>query len=151
MASTPLDPSQDPDRPDRRETSTPTRELAALVVEAMQSKKAHDVVVIDVHAVSGVTDYYVVATGASDLQVRAIVEAVEQQVREATGEKPWKREGLQHLQWAVLDYVDVVVHVFDPERRTFYDFERLWGDAPTEHVAEDATEVALLAEPPTAS
>ena len=76
--------------------------------------------------------------------MRAIAEAVREQVKEEIGERPWKREGTQHNQWVVLDYVNVVVHVFDRERRAYYDLERLWGDAPTEHVAEDADAVELL-------
>lgn len=128
----------------KRSTPTPARELAALVVEAMQSKKAVDVTVVDLREVSGVTDYFVIGTGESDLQVRAIAEAVRELVKERTGERAWKREGTQHNQWVLLDYVDVVAHVFDRERRAYYDLERLWGDAPSEHVADDATEVALL-------
>ncbi len=127
----------------QRATHHPTRDLAALVVEAMQSKKAVDVTVIDVREVSGVTDYFVIGTGESTLQVKAIADAVREQLKE-TGERPWKREGTQHNQWVVLDYVDVVAHVFDRERRAYYDLERLWGDAPVEHVAADATSVALL-------
>jgi ribosome-associated protein len=131
-------------RAKRRSTRTPSVTLAGLAIEAMRSKKAIDVTVIDVRKVSGVTDFFVIGTGQSDLQVRAIIEAVQEQIKEQVEERPWKKEGTERMQWAVLDYVDVVVHVFDPERRSFYDFERLWGDAPTEHVAEDATEVAIL-------
>lgn len=130
----------------KRSTQLPAHDLAALVVEAMQSKKAVDVTVIDVREVSGVTDFFVIGTGESNLQVRAIAEAVREHVREQAGERPWKREGTQHNQWVLLDYVDVVAHVFDRERRDYYDLERLWGDAPVEHVADDATEVALLRE-----
>lgn len=128
----------------KRSTHRPARDLARLAVEAMQSKKAVDITVIDVRNVSGVTDYFVIGTGGSDMQVRAIAEAVREQVKEQTGERPWKREGTQHNQWVVLDYVNVVVHVFDRERRAYYDLERLWGDAPSEHVAEDADTVELL-------
>ncbi len=141
-----MTPSRPASPPPEKKRSTPTsaRELAALIVEAMQDKKAVDVTVVDVREVSGVTDYFVIGTGESNLQVRAIAEAVRELVRERTGERPWKREGTQHNQWVLLDYVDVVAHIFDRERRTYYDLERLWGDAPTEHVADDATEVALL-------
>jgi len=146
MPPTP-DPTTAPDRPKLRASaaSTPAREIARMAVEALQAKKGSDILVIDVRNVSGVTDYYVLATGASDLQVRALVESVEEQIREAVGEKPWKREGTEHLQWVVLDYVDVVVHVFDPERRAFYAFERLWNDAPSEAVHDETEHVALLA------
>ena len=132
--------------PKQRSTQLPARDLAALVVEAMQSKKAVNVAVIDVREVSGVTDYFVVGTGESSIQVKAIADAIREQIRDAVGERPWKREGTQHNQWVLLDYVDVVAHVFDRERRDYYDLERLWGDAPVEHVADDATEVALLQE-----
>lgn len=141
-----MSPTPSPSSPPQkmRSTQMPARDLAALVVEAMQSKKAVDVTVIDVREVSGVTDFFVIGTGESNLQVRAIAEAVRELVKERSGERPWKREGTQHNQWVLLDYVDVVAHVFDRERREYYDLERLWGDAPVEHVAEDATEVALL-------
>ena len=133
-----------PDRPSERASVVPAAELVRLAVEALHSRKALDVMVIDVRKQSGVTDYLVIGTGQSDLQVRAIIDAVLDQVREATDERPWKKEGLDTLHWSILDYVDVVVHVFDPERRAFYDLERLWADAPMEEVAEDATEIALL-------
>ncbi len=142
MATT--DSTTRPQTPRKRSTATPARNLARLVVEAMLSKKAVDVVVIDVRKVSGVTDYYVICTGESDMQVRAITDAVQEQVKEQTGERVWKREGTDRLQWVVLDYVDVVVHVFDKERRAFYDLERLWGDAPSEEVGEDSERIALL-------
>lgn len=132
--------------PKKRSTQLPARNLAALVVEAMQSKKAVDVAVIDVREVSGVTDYFVVGTGESSIQVKAIADAIREYVKEQANERPWQREGTQHNQWVLLDYVDVVAHVFDRERRDYYDLERLWGDAPVEHVADDATEVALLQE-----
>ncbi len=132
--------------PTKRSTQLPARNLAALVVEAMQSKKAVDVAVIDVREVSGVTDYFVVGTGESSIQVKAIADAIREYVKEQANERPWQREGTQHNQWVLLDYVDVVAHVFDRERRDYYDLERLWGDAPVEHVADDATEVALLQE-----
>jgi ribosome-associated protein len=140
------DPTTAPDRPKRRATPTPARVIARLAVEALHAKKGTDITVIDVRHVSGVTDYYVIATGASDLQVRALVESVEDRIREEAAEKPWKREGIEHLQWVVLDYVDVVVHVFDRDRRSFYDLERLWGDAPSEQVADETEHVALLAD-----
>ena len=133
-------------RPKQRSAHRPARELEVLLTTTLPPpcKKAVDVTVIDVHEVSGVTDYFVIGTGESDMQVRAIAEAVREQVKEQTGERPWKREGTQHNQWVVLDYVNVVVHIFDRERRAYYDLERLWGDAPVEHVAADADAVKLL-------
>lgn len=125
------------------------RRLAHAAVDALLDKKALDIRVIDVHGVSGVADVFVIATGAADQQMRAMAEAVRETVRERHGERPWHVEGLEHLQWIVLDYVDLVVHLFMPEKRAFYHLERLWGDAPSEDVPTDATadDVALLREP----
>lgn len=133
-----------PDRPTQRVSGVPAKEIVRHAVEALHSKKALNVVVVDVRDRSGVTDFLVIGTGQSDLQVRAIIEAVLEQVKEKTGERPWQKEGMDTLHWSILDFVDVVVHIFDPERRAFYDLERLWADAPMEEVAEDATEIAIL-------
>lgn len=77
-----------------------------------------------------ITDFFVIASGATDRQVRAIGEAVEDELRKA-GAKPIRREGERELRWLLLDYADIVVHVFTEEDRMFYDIERLWKDAPT--------------------
>lgn len=113
--------------------------LAIHAVDAVLSKKAHDVTVLDMRGVSGVADYFVMCTGDSDLQIRAIADAVDERLREELGERPWHREGYEHLQWVLLDYVDLVVHIFSQEKRTFYGLERLWGDAPVEQVPEDGS------------
>ena len=90
-------------------------------------------------------DYFVIATGESDLQLKAITEGIVTELRENAGERPSHREGQAGSNsWIVLDYFDLAVHIFTPEAREHYDLERLWGDAPTETVAEDATTVALL-------
>ena len=128
----------------KRQTETPVRELTRLAVEAAQEKKALDIVVMDMRQVSGLADFFVLATGVSDIQVKAVYEAVEDRIRKAFGERPWHREGEDHRQWVLLDYVDLVVHVFNPERRAFYDLERLWSDAPMEHVPYDADSTGSL-------
>lgn len=130
----------------KRSTQTPARVLAAHAVDAALEKKAQDVVVMDVREVSGVADYFVVCTGSSDLQIKAIYDAIEERIKEQFNERPWKREGQEHRQWVLLDYVDMVVHIFNEEKRAFYDLERLWGDAPREHVDENGSsaDVALL-------
>lgn len=122
---------------------------------AALDKKALDLTVLDMRAISGVADCFVVCTGETDRQVKAITEAIRAQIRETCSEKPWHTEGLEHLQWVLADYVDLVVHVFMPEKRAFYDLERLWGDAPrlsieqalTEEEARQAVQ-AFLAETP---
>jgi ribosome-associated protein len=117
-----------------------------LAIEAILSKKGRDIVVLDVHEVSGVADFFVVATGDSDLQIKAIYGEIRELIRTAAGEKPWHSEGTDHLQWVLMDYVDLVVHIFNSEKREFYSLERLWGDAPREEVPDDGTadQVSLL-------
>lgn len=140
--------SQEPrsKKPTRRSTQNPVGALAAAAVDAMLDKKAHQVTVMDMRGVSGVADVFVIGTGESDLQIKAIADAVTEKIREGYSEKPWHTEGYDGRQWVLLDYVDLVVHVFSHEKRNFYDLERLWGDAPTEEVPADASseDVALL-------
>jgi ribosome-associated protein len=102
--------------------------------------------VIDLREVSNMADFFVIGTGESELQVRAIANGVMDRIEEECDERPWKREGLEHLRWVLLDYVDVVVHVFLPSRRDHYRIERLWGEADRETVPEDGdgSDVELL-------
>lgn len=132
-----------------RNGTVPVQALTAGAIDAVLDKKAREVVVMDMRQVSGVADFFVLCNGESDLQIKAIVDAVRERLREQFEERPWHMEGYEHRQWVVLDYVDLVVHVFSTEKRAFYDLERLWGDAPREVVAPDASSatVALLQAP----
>lgn len=107
-----------------------SRSLAQLIANTMVSKKAHDVITMDLRKVTSTTDYFVVCSADSDTQVRAIADAVDQATEEA-GSPVWKSEGRQAMTWVILDFVDVVAHVFHRESRTFYNLERLWADAKT--------------------
>lgn len=107
----------------------PSRDLAEAAATLALDRKAADVVILDLREISSVTDYFVLCTGRSDVHVRAIVERIEAGLAE-TGERPLAREGVAHGSWALLDYGDVVAHVFQPDTRAFYDLERLWGQAP---------------------
>ena len=120
--------------------------LASHAVTAMADKKAKDITVIDLRDVSNMADFFVIGTGESNLQVRAIANGVMDRIEEECDERPWKREGMEHLRWVLLDYVDVVVHVFLPSRRDHYRIERLWGEADHETVPEngDVSDVDLL-------
>jgi len=124
---------------EKRVTSIPASVIAAVAVDAALQKKARNIVVMDVRGISGVTDLFVLCTGDSDVQIRAIAEAVREELRTRHRERPWHIEGLDHLQWVLLDYVDVVVHVFTEEKRNFYDLERLWGDAKIAEVPSDGS------------
>ncbi|TDI70003.1 MAG: ribosome silencing factor [Bacteroidetes bacterium] len=122
-----------------RQTHIPVKELARSAVDAILSKKGRDILVLDVNAVSGIADFFILATGDSNLQIKAIVEAVRLELQGEHGERPWHVEGSQHSQWVLLDYVDLVVHIFNEEKRSFYSLERLWGDAPKEAVPDDGS------------
>jgi ribosome-associated protein len=104
--------------------------LVEIIINAMQDKKAEDIVSLDLRKTgSSVADVFIICHGNSTTQVDAIASFVEDETRKKLKEKPWKREGIQNAQWAILDYVNVVVHVFLNETREFYKLEELWGDA----------------------
>jgi ribosome-associated protein len=110
-------------------------ETARVAVAA--AKKAHDIVVLDVSEQLVITDCFVIASAPNERQVEAIVEAVEEKLREC-GVKPVRREGAREGRWVLLDFVDVVVHVQHNEERGFYGLERLWKDCPRIEFAEAA-------------
>lgn len=111
------------------EEQASSRDLAVAAARAAADKQGERIVVMDVRELIVITDYFVIASGGSERQVRTIVEEVEKALR-GLGMKPVRREGEQEHRWVLLDYVDIVVHVFAPEEREFYDLERLWRDAP---------------------
>ena len=107
----------------------PSREVAARAARAAAAKQATDIVVLDVHELIVITDFFVICTASSNRQVKTVIEGIEDAIREL-GEKPIRREGEDEAGWWLLDYIDVVVHVFGEEERAYYDLERLWRDAP---------------------
>lgn len=109
---------------------------ARQIVELALTKKAHDVVLMDLRTISSVADYFICCHGDSDVHVKAIAEAVNKGMKE-NGQRPWHQEGIDYFHWVLLDYVDIVVHVFQKEARVFYGLERLWGDADIETFEED--------------
>ena len=115
-----------------------SREILDSGVEFVQSRKAEDVLVLDLREIADFTDYFLICTGTSDVHVRAVADAVLEGMKEK-GQKPWHVEGYDTRKWILIDFVDVVVHVFQPEARRFYRLERLWGDAPSEYIEDDAT------------
>ena len=106
------------------------RECALIAAKAADDKKATDIMVQEVGAITSMADYFIIVTAANNRQVDAIVDEVEKQLREQGGIKPNNREGLQEGTWALLDYGDIVVHVFQPEARDYYRLEDLWNDCP---------------------
>jgi len=115
-------------------TLTP-RQLAHQAARLALSKKAEDIVVIDLRKVTNFADYFVVCTAHSDAQLRAVADAITEGL-EALKHKVWHSEGYAVRSWILLDYVEIVVHLFLPETRQYYALERLWGDAPTETVSD---------------
>ncbi len=112
-----------------------SRTLAKKAAEFALSKKAYDVVILDVRKLTSTADFFVICSADSDTQVRAVAHAVEEG-SDRIGAPVWHSEGMQASTWIILDYVDVVVHVFHREARSFYNLERLWGDARTINVED---------------
>lgn len=98
-------------------------------VDLTLERKAHEVAVLDLKGISSATDYFVLASGNSDVQVKAIAEHVVDELKK-DGVRPQHVEGMSGGRWVLLDYIDFVVHVFHPQARSFYQLENLWGDAP---------------------
>lgn len=99
-------------------------------------KKALDVQILDLRKLTTITDFFVVCHGESPVQVKAICDHIQEKMTEDEI-RVWHREGYTNLNWVLLDYVDVVVHIFLPDAREFYGLERLWGDAPVEKIMDE--------------
>lgn len=110
--------------------------LAELVVKGMQERKASDIVVLNLKNLkNAVSDYFIISSASSDTQLDAIATSIEEEVYKLTKEYPWQSEGRTNREWVVMDYVNVVAHIFLKEKRNFYALEELWGDADITHVA----------------
>jgi ribosome-associated protein len=109
-------------------------ELARLVAGYADDKKAQDIVELDLRGVVGYTDYFVICTGTSERQVKAIHDGIYLGMKDDHSLLPRRVEGLAESRWVLMDYLDVVVHVFTPETRDFYRLEQLWGEAPSREV-----------------
>lgn len=115
-----------------------SKELSQLVAQGMQEKKAYDIVILDLKKINqSVADYFVICSGNSTTQVDAITDSVEEVVYKETNETPWRKEGKENKEWILLDYVNVVVHIFRNDRRRFYGLEDLWGDAAVTEVESE--------------
>jgi ribosome-associated protein len=112
-----------------------SKELAHRISELIFTKKGFNVVTIDLSKLVSFTDYFVICSADSDTQVKAISDQVDKTLSDE-GVKCWHKEGLKALSWVLLDYVDVVVHIFKKDAREFYNLEKLWGDAPTEKMTD---------------
>ena len=106
---------------------------ARRISELMLEKKALDIIIIDVHKITTLTDFFVICTSESEPQTRAITDHIYEQMKE-DGMRAWHIEGYENLDWVLLDYVNIVVHVFSRESRDYYDLERLWADGKISQV-----------------
>jgi len=103
------------------------------IIQAIQEKKAENIISLDLRKIpEAVSDFFVICEASSTTQVKAIADSIEEQVSRICDELPYKHEGRQSLQWVLIDYVNVVVHVMLPENRRFYKLEDMWSDAPQE-------------------
>jgi len=109
-------------------------ELARAVADYAADRKALDIVQLDLREIIGYTDYFVICTGRTDRQTKAIHDAIYQGMKSEHHTLPQRVEGLPQARWILMDYLDVVVHVFTPDTREYYRLEQLWGEAPAEVV-----------------
>lgn len=104
--------------------------ISELAIHGIQEKKGNEIVRLDLRNIfSSVSDYFVICHADSSTQVKAIADSVEDEIFKATKQMPWRKEGLEYGEWILLDYIDVVVHIFRTDKREFYGVEDLWGDA----------------------
>jgi ribosome-associated protein len=115
-----------------------TEKLIEAIKEGLLEKKAKDIVLLDVKELTTLTDYFVVCHGTSETQIRALANSVLEKVKETLGEQAWKKEGMEARRWVILDYVNVVVHIFSPDKREFYGIERMWNDAVLTEIHDES-------------
>ncbi len=120
-----------------------TLKLAKKIAVHLVDKQALDIQILDLRELTTIADYFIIATGSVDVHVKALVDHVQRSLINAEdGQKPIHIEGYDHLYWVLIDYGDVIVHLFQPEAREFYKLEKLWGDAPVEHINSEVRVVS---------
>ena len=106
-----------------------SKKLSNIIAKSMKDKKAKEVSIINLEKIkNSICDYFVICSGNSDIQIDSIAENIEKKVYENTNEKPWKKEGEFNKEWLILDFVNVVAHIFLKEKRYHYNLDKLWGD-----------------------
>jgi ribosome-associated protein len=125
-----VSPASNLDRERDDDSTVEPAELAEAIAGYALDRKARDVVVLDMRGLVGYTDYFVICTGNTDRQVKAIHDAIQHGTKHELDRPPRRVEGLGRAQWILMDYLDVVVHIFTPATREFYRLEQLWGEAP---------------------
>lgn len=113
-----------------------SEKLIEVITESLLEKKAEEIVILDLHKLTTLTDKFIICHATTDVQIKAIANNVIEQTREQIGERVWKEEGREARRWVILDYVNVVVHIFKKELRGYYNLERMWNDAKITRVEE---------------
>ena len=121
-------------------TTTPAEALLDAIIKGLDDVKGHDIAIVDLRDVThAISSFFVIAHGTSHTQVEALARSVEDVTREVLGERPVTVQGIRNGEWAILDYFDIVVHVFHEEARDKYRLEELWGDADIRRVDTERT------------
>lgn len=114
---------------------TSSQNLAEAAVRGIQEVKGHEILSIDLRKIhNSVSDFFIICHGTSNVQVEAIAHSVEKIIYKETGESPFHKEGKENAEWILLDYFNIVVHVFNEEAREFYNLEKLWADADVKQI-----------------
>jgi ribosome-associated protein len=116
-----------------QETLAP-EQLAERIAEIASDKKAAEIRILDLRGIVGYTDYFVVCSGGTERQTKAIHDAIHEELKKVNGLLPRRVEGARESRWVLMDYLDCVVHIFTPEARAYYRLEQLWGEAPAREV-----------------
>jgi ribosome-associated protein len=109
-------------------------DLAMRIAEIASDKLAHDIRVFDLRGIVSYTDFFVICSGGTERQTKAIHDGIHQELKDAHGRLPRRVEGLTESRWILMDYLDAVIHIFTPDARSYYRLEQLWGDAPSQTV-----------------
>jgi len=104
------------------------------IIHHIIEKKGEDIIVIDLHGISSISDFFIIATGSSDVHLKAIADEIRGKIKKEESIIPWHVEGYEVSRWILLDYVDIVVHIFDSKTRSYYSLENLWNDANIKHI-----------------
>ena len=118
---------------------TKSSKILKTIIKAIQDKKGERLVLLDLRKIpEAVADFFIVCEATTNVQVRAIAHNIEDEVKKEVGEIPYRHEGHQNMQWVLIDYVNIVVHVFQPEQRKFYRLEEMWSDAEATEYADES-------------
>lgn len=116
--------------------SDETQALLQTIHKALLDKNAERIIQLDVRGLSPVTDFFIICSAPTDIQIKTYADAVMEATKYQIGEAVWKKEGMNTRRWVILDYVNVVVHIFKDELRDYYNLEKMWNDAISTHITE---------------